>query len=65
VPASPHGLIREIDTAQARSLPGVHLVLTRADVPGTNRQGIVHKDMPVLCGTTVRHAGDPGGAGGG
>jgi CO/xanthine dehydrogenase Mo-binding subunit len=55
----PHGLIREIDTAQASSLPGVHLVLTRADVPGTNRQGIVHKDMPVLCGTTVRHAGDP------
>ncbi|MGE4293157.1 MAG: xanthine dehydrogenase family protein molybdopterin-binding subunit [Desulfovibrio sp.] len=55
----PHGLIRAIDTEAARALPGVQAVLTRADVPGTNRQGIVHKDMPVLCGTRVRHAGDP------
>lgn len=55
----PHGLIREIDTARAASLPGVRRVLTRADVPGANRQGIVHKDMPVLCGSRVRHAGDP------
>ena len=55
----PHGIIRRIDTAAARTLPGVHAVLTRADVPGTNRQGIVHKDMPVLCGSKVRHAGDP------
>lgn len=55
----PHGLIRRIDTAEARALPGVQAVLTRADVPGSNRQGIVHKDMPVLCGSKVRHAGDP------
>ncbi|NCD24871.1 MAG: xanthine dehydrogenase family protein molybdopterin-binding subunit [Deltaproteobacteria bacterium] len=55
----PHGLIRAVRTDAARALPGVHAVLTRSDVPGTNRQGIVHKDMPVLCGTKVRHAGDP------
>lgn len=55
----PHGLVRGIDAALARSLPGVQAVLTRADVPGSNRQGIVHKDMPVLCGSKVRHGGDP------
>jgi len=45
----PHGLIRRVEAAAARSLPGVHTVLTGADVPGTNRQGIVHKDQPVIC----------------
>ncbi len=54
----PHGLIRRVEAAAARSLPGVHTVLTGADVPGTNRQGIVHKDQPVICDTKVRHAGD-------
>ncbi|MEN6438524.1 MAG: xanthine dehydrogenase family protein molybdopterin-binding subunit [Syntrophobacter sp.] len=55
----PHGLIRKIDLSRARLLQGVHAVLTRADVPGTNRQGIVHKDQPVLAGHKVRHCGDP------
>ncbi|MDI9571513.1 MAG: xanthine dehydrogenase family protein molybdopterin-binding subunit [Pseudomonadota bacterium] len=55
----PHGLIRRVDAAAARSLPGVRAVLTGGDVPGTNRQGIVHKDQPVLCDAKVRYAGDP------
>uniref|UniRef100_I2Q6X1 Aerobic-type carbon monoxide dehydrogenase, large subunit CoxL/CutL-like protein n=1 Tax=Desulfovibrio sp. U5L TaxID=596152 RepID=I2Q6X1_9BACT len=54
----PHGLITVLDVAAARDVPGVAAVLTRADVPGTNRQGIVHKDQPVLCGQRVRHCGD-------
>jgi CO/xanthine dehydrogenase Mo-binding subunit len=54
-----HGMIRGIDTAEARALPGVYAILTRTDVPGTNRQGIVHKDQPVLAGRKVRHCGDP------
>ncbi|EHJ47563.1 Xanthine dehydrogenase [Solidesulfovibrio carbinoliphilus subsp. oakridgensis] len=54
----PHGLITALDVAAARDTPGVAAVLTRADVPGTNRQGIVHKDQPVLCGQRVRHCGD-------
>ncbi|MBN2436995.1 MAG: molybdopterin-dependent oxidoreductase, partial [Deltaproteobacteria bacterium] len=54
----PHGLIREVDTTEARSIPGVVAVLTGQDVPGTNRQGIVHKDQPVLCTDNVRHCGD-------
>ena len=55
----PHGLIVGLDVASARLVPGVVAVLTRADVPGTNRQGIVSKDQPVLCGKRVRHCGDP------
>ncbi|MHB8907800.1 MAG: xanthine dehydrogenase family protein molybdopterin-binding subunit [Syntrophales bacterium] len=54
----PHGLIRRVDTAAAINLPGVVAVLTGSDVPGTNRQGIVHKDQPVLCTDKVRHCGD-------
>lgn len=54
----PHGLIRNVDTAEATSLSGVVAVLTGRDVPGTNRQGIVHKDQPVLCTDKVRHCGD-------
>jgi len=55
----PHGRIRSIDIAQAKSLSGVVAVLTGRDVPGMNRQGIVHKDQPVLCTDKVRHCGDP------
>ncbi|MYL82342.1 molybdopterin-dependent oxidoreductase [Desulfovibrio aerotolerans] len=54
-----HALITGLDVAAARATPGVVAVLTRRDVPGTNRQGIVHKDQPVLCGERVRHRGDP------
>ncbi|PKN05757.1 MAG: carbon monoxide dehydrogenase [Deltaproteobacteria bacterium HGW-Deltaproteobacteria-9] len=54
----PHGLIREVKTAQAKNLPGVIAVLTGRDVPGTNRQGIVHKDQPVIAADKVRHCGD-------
>lgn len=54
----PHGLIRRVDAAAVRSLPGVHAVLTGSDVPGPNRQGIVHKDQPVICDRKVLHAGD-------
>lgn len=55
----PHGRIKQIDISDARKIPGVYAVLTRKDVPGTNRQGPVHKDQPVLAGKKVRHCGDP------
>lgn len=54
-----HGRIESIDVSSARALPGVFAVLTAGDVPGTNRQGIMHKDQPVLAGEKVRHCGDP------
>jgi CO/xanthine dehydrogenase Mo-binding subunit len=54
----PHGTIRRLNVDAARAMPGVVAVLTRTNVPGLNRQGFVYWDMPILCGTTVRHAGD-------
>lgn len=57
-PGIPHGRIRSVNTARAEAVKGVHCVLTRKDVPGSNRQGFVYWDMPVLCGDKVRHAGD-------
>lgn len=54
-----HARLLGIDTAAAAALPGVIKILTAADVPGTNRQGIIHKDMPVLVGDKLRYAGDP------
>ena len=54
----PHARLLEIDTEKARKLPGVLAVLTHKDVPGTNRQGIVRKDQPVLVNDKVRRYGD-------
>ncbi len=54
----PHGLIHAVDTTRAKAIPGVMAVLTAKDVPGENRQGFIHWDMPVLCDTKVRHMGD-------
>ncbi len=53
-----HGRIRSIDAKAAQALPGVIKILTGVDVSGTNRQGIVHKDQPVLAADKVRYAGD-------
>lgn len=54
----PHGRLKNVSVDAARSLEGVLAVLTGRDVPGTNRQGIVHKDQPVLVTDKVRHCGD-------
>ena len=54
-----HGRILCVDASAAEALPGVFKVLTAKDVPGSNRQGIVHKDMPVLADSKIRYAGDP------
>lgn len=54
----PHGLLLGIDAEEARRLPGVVSVLTHADVPGPNRQGIIRQDQPVLADGKIRHCGD-------
>jgi CO/xanthine dehydrogenase Mo-binding subunit/aerobic-type carbon monoxide dehydrogenase small subunit (CoxS/CutS family) len=54
----PHARILSIDTRRAEALPGVHAVLTHADVPGRNRHGLVYPDWPVLCDDKVRYLGD-------
>lgn len=59
--AHPHALIKSINTAKARAVPGVAGVFTAADIPGTNRCGALPyiKDQPVLADDKVRHYGDP------
>jgi aldehyde oxidoreductase len=40
--------VLRIDTSSASSVPGVLRVLTGADVPGTNKTGLIHKDWPLF-----------------
>lgn len=47
-------IVKSIDTSAAQALPGVACVLTRKDVPGTNKYGIMIKDQPVLVGVGER-----------
>lgn len=54
----PHGRIKSIHIDEARNLPGVISVLTHKDVHGSNRQGVIRKDQPVLVDDKVRHCGD-------
>jgi CO/xanthine dehydrogenase Mo-binding subunit/aerobic-type carbon monoxide dehydrogenase small subunit (CoxS/CutS family) len=54
----PHALIKKVDTAAAKQIPGVVHVLTAEDVPGHNGFGPLKQDQPVLCGDTARFLGD-------
>jgi CO/xanthine dehydrogenase Mo-binding subunit len=56
---SPHPSARvvSIDAGKAKGLPGVHAVLTGADVPDT-RYGRMCKDIPVLAKGVVRFVGE-------
>src|ERR1700730_11870532 len=56
--AHPHALIRRIDTSAARTMPGVHAVLTHEDVPGPNRYGVAVLAQRVLAQGKVRSIGD-------
>ncbi len=58
VPGMRHGALRltdharadvvRIDTSAALAHPGVSAVFTAADIPGTLKVGIIHKDWPVM-----------------
>ena len=56
----PRALVRSIDTAAARAVPGVVAVVTAADVPGRREQGLIRPDWPLLVaeGEIVRYVGD-------
>lgn len=54
----PHGRIKSIHIDEARDLLGVISVLTHKDVHGSNRQGVIRKDQPVLVDDKVRYCGD-------
>ena len=53
----PHALIRSLDPAAARALPGVVDVITAADVP-VNVRGLIRPDQQVFCDRRVRFEGD-------
>ncbi|MFC4121940.1 xanthine dehydrogenase family protein molybdopterin-binding subunit [Nonomuraea zeae] len=55
----PHARILSVEATAALALPGVHAVLTAADVPGVNRYGLETRDQPVLAEDVVRYAGEP------
>ena len=48
-----------VDVSEARRAPGVHKVVTAADVPGLNAHGRTVADQPVFCHDYVRFTGDP------
>jgi CO/xanthine dehydrogenase Mo-binding subunit len=54
----PHARIISVSTEAALQVPGVRVVMTAADVRGTNRQGVIRRDQPVLADDKVRHCGD-------
>lgn len=54
----PHARIAGIDTTMAAQLPGVHAVITGADLPPV-LTGLRMKDMPPLALDRVRYTGEP------
>ena len=54
----PHARLTDIHTKSALALDGVAAVLTHKDIKGTNRQGVVRQDQPVLVDDRIRHCGD-------
>ena len=54
-----HARILSIDISAALALPGVHAVLTHADVPGQKTYGLDFADQPVLAIDRVRYHGEP------
>ncbi len=53
-----HARIVAIDTSRAARLPGVHAILTGADVPDARASRYV-RDQPILATDTVRYHGEP------
>jgi CO/xanthine dehydrogenase Mo-binding subunit len=54
-----HARILEIDISEALAMPGIHAVLTHADVPGAKTYGLEFPDQPVLAIDRVRYFGEP------
>lgn len=54
-----HARITSIDASKARSMPGVHAVITRDDLDGLNpTYGYFIKDQPIVAMDKVRYIGD-------
>ncbi|MBZ0163280.1 MAG: molybdopterin-dependent oxidoreductase [Notoacmeibacter sp.] len=61
--SEPHALIRSIDVAKARALPGVHAVVTGEDVRSLSSPLVVGVKLPMECWPIavdrVRYVGEP------
>ena len=55
----PRARVTSVDIGAALAIPGVHAVLTAADVPGDKFYGIDQRDQPVLAVDEVRYQGEP------
>ncbi len=53
-----HARVLSIDASPALAVEGVVGVYTHRDVGGTNRQGLIRRDHPVLAEDHVRYLGD-------
>jgi xanthine dehydrogenase large subunit len=54
-----HALLKSVDLAPVRAMPGVVAVLTARDIPGENDCGPVVHDDPILASDTVQYVGQP------
>ena len=54
-----HARIAGVDISEAVAMPGVHAVLTHADVPGSKLYGLEFADQPVLAIDRVLYYGEP------
>jgi CO/xanthine dehydrogenase Mo-binding subunit len=54
-----HARIVSVDLSRALAMPGVHAILTHADVPGRKTYGLEFPDQPVLAIDRVRYVGEP------
>jgi xanthine dehydrogenase molybdenum-binding subunit len=56
----PHGFLRKLDISKAKTLQGVHAVLTAEDIPAEHNHGLVIYDWPVMVGVgeRIRYVGD-------
>jgi CO/xanthine dehydrogenase Mo-binding subunit len=54
-----HARVHGVDISAALAMPGVHAVLTQADVPGRKTYGLEFPDQPVLAIDRVRYFGEP------
>ncbi|MFQ5430486.1 MAG: xanthine dehydrogenase family protein molybdopterin-binding subunit [Phycisphaerae bacterium] len=53
-----HARLTAVKKENALRIPGVIAVHTAEDMPGTNRQGLIHRDHPVLVEDHIRFRGD-------
>jgi CO/xanthine dehydrogenase Mo-binding subunit/aerobic-type carbon monoxide dehydrogenase small subunit (CoxS/CutS family) len=55
----PYARIKQIDTKEAESLPGIIKIITSKDIPGKNQAGILIRDQAAIASDLVRYIGDP------